>query len=226
MSQLRRAAMLALALAIGSTGIAMPAAAATAPPHAISIAQARTLPLGSVVTVSGTATTPSGWTESSSFDKGFGLQDLTAGIYVSVTADPHVNPRDRIRVTGELQESYGLLILVPGAPAGITIHGRGLPVLPRWLATGAVNERSEGSLVRVVATVTQAPESDLPYGYKFLVDDGSGELTIFVSTQPGIDLSRIVVGRAVVVTGFSGQFDTHYEIIPRVQSDVLVLPIL
>ncbi|GAA2399942.1 hypothetical protein Cme02nite_65270 [Catellatospora methionotrophica] len=225
MSLLRRAAILALALATGSLGVAMPSAAA-APPHAISIGQARSLPLGSVVTVSGTATTPSGWTESSSFDKGFGLQDLTGGIYVSVPADPHVKPRDRIRVTGALQDSYGLLILVPDGPAGITIHGRGLPILPRWLATGAVNEQSEGSLVRVVAKVTQAPESDLPYGHKFLVDDGSGELTVFVSVQSGIDLSRIVAGPAVVVTGFSGQFDTHYEIIPRFPSDVLVLPTL
>ncbi|MDI1462851.1 hypothetical protein QEZ54_17890 [Catellatospora sp. KI3] len=223
MSLLRRGAVM-LALVLGTVGVAVPASAAAPQPRAVSIAQARTLPVGSTVTVTGTATTPSGWAESSSFDKGFGLQDLTAGIYVSTAVDPHVAPRDRVRVTGELRESYGLLILVPAGPAGVTVYGPGLPVPPRWLATAAVGESSEGSLVRVLATVVQAPESDLPYGYKFLVDDGSGALTVFVTTQPGIDLSRVAVGRAVVVTGFSSQFDTHYEIIPRFQSDILVLP--
>jgi DNA/RNA endonuclease YhcR with UshA esterase domain len=75
----------------------------------------------------------------------------------------------------------------------------------------------------VVATITQAPASDLPYGYKFLVNDGSGELTIFISTQPGIDLSQLTVGETVKITGFSSQFDTHYELIPRFQSDIAIV---
>ena len=29
--------------------------------------------------------------------------------------------------------------------------------------------------------------------------------------------------RTVKITGFSGQFDTHYEIIPRFQSDITIL---
>ncbi|UJW35732.1 hypothetical protein L3Q67_19215 [Saccharothrix sp. AJ9571] len=62
--------------------------------------------------------------------------------------------------------------------------------------------------------------TDLPYGYKFFVDDGSGGLTIFVNTQTGIDLTGLTAGRTVQVTGFSSQFDTHYEIDPRFQADV------
>ncbi|MBB5867320.1 hypothetical protein F4553_000699 [Allocatelliglobosispora scoriae] len=223
MSLFRRSALIVV-LALGSVGIAVPASAAATQLQAVSIARARTLPLGTVVTVKGTATTPAGWLESSSFDKGFGLQDLTAGIYVSVSVALPIAPRDQVRVTGTLQESYGLLILVPADPATqVAVHGKGLAVLPAWRATGRVDETSEGSLVRVVGRVTQAPESDLPYGYKFLVDDGSGELTVFVSTQPGIDLSGLAVGKIVSVAGFSGQFDTHYELIPRFQSDIAVL---
>jgi hypothetical protein len=222
MSLFRRSALL-LALVLGSVGLAVPAAQATPHPQAVPIAYARTLPLGTVITVSGTATTPSGWLESSSFDKGFGLQDLSAGIYVSVTVNPGIFPRDKVRVTGELRESFGLLILVPADLTAVKVLGKGLPVPPKWRLTGAVNEASEGSLVFVLAKVTGAPESDLPYGYKFFVNDGSGELTVFVSTQPNIDLSRLAVGQIVKVTGFSGQFDTHYEIIPRSQSDLSIL---
>ncbi len=222
MSLFRRCALI-LVLVLGSAGLVAPAQAVAAPPGVVSIAQARALPLGTVVTVRGTATTRSGWMESSSFDKGFGLQDLSAGIYVSVSADPNIVARDLVRVTGELRESYGLLTIVPAGLADVHVHGKGLAVLPALRLTGGVNEASEGSLVRVIAKVTQAPESDLPYGYKFMVNDGSGELTIFVSTQPNIDLSRLAVGQIVTVAGFSGQFDTHYEIIPRFQADIVVL---
>jgi hypothetical protein len=218
-----RRCVLVLVLVLGSVGVTAPASAATIRPHPISIAHARTLPLGSVVTVSGTATTPSGWLESSSFDKGFGLQDHSAGIYVSTAVNPNIVPRDKVRVTGQLQESFGLLVLVTADPTQIKVGGTGPAIRPVRLATGTVGEASEGRLARVVATITQAPVSDLPYGYKFLVDDGSGEVTIFVSTQPGIDLSRLAVGKTVKITGFSGQFDTHYEIIPRFPSDIAIL---
>lgn len=219
MFSIRRCAPI-LVLLLGSVGIAVPGPAVAAQPRVLSIAQARSLPLGSVVTVDGTATTPSGWLESSSFDKGFAVQDRSAGIYVSVAVDLHIAVRDRLRVTGELRDSFGLLILVPADPAQVRAHGKGPKIRPALRLTGAVNESTEGSLVRVVARVTQAPVSDLPFGYIFHVDDGSGDLTIFVSTQPGIDLSGLAVGRPVSVTGFSGQFDTHYEINPRFQSDI------
>jgi hypothetical protein len=212
-----RSGAVILLLLLGSVGLAAPAQATG---RAIPIAAARALPLGTVVTVDGTATTPSGVFESSTFDKGFGLQDRSAGIYVSVATDPHIVPRTRVRVTGELRDSFGLLTLVVTDPAQIRPHGTGPAVRPERLATGAVGEATEGRLVRVVATVTQAPVSDLPYGYIFHVNDTSGDLTIFVTTQTNIDLSGLTVGQKVSVTGLSSQFDTHYEILPRSPADV------
>jgi hypothetical protein len=225
MSVVRRCASI-LVLVLGSVGLLapQPAMAEAADPPVVSIARARALPTGTVVTVNGTATTPSGWLESSSFDKGFGLQDQSAGIYVSVAVDLNIVPRDRVRVTGELRDNgFGLLTLVPADPALVSVHGQGPRIRPKLVATGAVDESTEGSLVRVVGQVTQAPVSDPPFGFIFMVDDGSGQLTIFVSTQPNIDLSGLAVGRTVSVTGFSGQFDTHFEVNPRFQSDITVL---
>jgi len=215
-----RRAFSVLFLVIVLVGPVLPAQAVATSHRVVSIAQARAMPLGSVVTVDGSATTPSGAFESSFFDKGFGLQDRTAGIYVSVAVDPGIAPRTRVRVTGTLRDSFGLLILVPDNPAAVVAHGKGPKVHPRLLATGAVNESSEGLLVRVTATITQAPVSDLPFGFKFFVDDGSGELTIFVNTQTNIDLTGLALGQRVSVTGFSSQFDTHYEIDPRFQADI------
>jgi len=203
--------------------LAFVSASANAAPQVISIAEARTLTIGTVVTVDGSVTTPSGAFYSSFFDYGFGLQDKSGGIFISQpTTDPGVAPRRQARVTGTLQSSAGLLILVPSDPSDVKLHGAGPRVRAQWVTTGGVGESTEGRLVRVVGTITQAPSSDLPYGYKFFVDDGSGELQIFVNTQTGIDLSGLTVGQTVSVTGFSSQFETHYEIDPRFPSDISV----
>jgi hypothetical protein len=198
---------------------ALPALAA---PPTVSIAEARALPPGTVVTVDGSVTTPSGAFESSFFDVGFGLQDKSGGIYVSLQTNVGVAPRAQARVTGTLTNVSGLLTLMPADPSDIEVHGAGPKVRAEFVSTGAVGEATEGRLVQVVGTITQAPTSDLPYGYKFFVDDGSGELQIFVNTQTGIDLSGLAVGQTVSVTGFSSQFETHYEIDPRFPADISV----
>jgi hypothetical protein len=220
MSSWRRAVPVLL-LALACVGVA-PQAQADVQQQVVPIARARALPPGAVVTVEGTATTPSGAFESSFFDKGFAIQDRSAGIYVSTAVDLDVTPRDRVRVRGTLRDSAGLRILVPADPADVRLRGKGPAVHPRPVATGAVGEATEGLLVRVAATITRAPAQDAEYGWKLFVDDGSGELTVFVNTQTGIDLTGLAVGRAVRVTGFSSQYDTHYEIDPRFQDDIAV----
>jgi len=189
----------------------------------ISIAEARALPQGTVVTVDGSVTTPSGAFYSSFFDNGFGLQDRSGGIYVSLQTNLNVAPRRQARVTGTLQDNgFGLLLLIPSSPSDVKLHGAGRRVAPRFVTTGGVNESTEGLLVQVVGTVTQPVEDDTPYGYKLFVDDGSGEITIFINFETGIDVSGFAVGQTVSVTGFSGQFDTHYEIDPRFPADIVV----
>ena len=96
-------------------------------------------------------------------------------------------------------------------------------VTPQRIATGSVNEASEGRLVTIRGNVSQAVSSDLPYGYKFYVNDGSGEIQVFVSTSSNLDLSQMSLGKAVSITGFSGQFDTTYEVQPRIKEDLKVL---
>src|SRR4029079_19424128 len=97
--------------------VAVPLAAAAAKRdghghHHPTIAEARALPLGTVVTIEGTVTTPSGVFASSFFDEGIAIQDKTAGIFVSFPdTDIGVQPPRRVRVTGVLQDSSGLLVI-------------------------------------------------------------------------------------------------------------------
>ena len=190
--------------------------------HELSIEDARAQPVGTRVTIDGTVSTPSGAFSSSFFDVGFGLQDREAGIYVSVQTDPQLVPGDRVRVSGVLADSFGLLVLLPDAITDVTRLGHTRPPNAHPDKTADIGESTEGLLVSVNGRVTQAPTSDLPYGFKFTVDDGSGPLQIFVNTPTGIDLSALSVGKKVKVTGFSSQFDDHYEIDPRFPDDLVV----
>ncbi|WP_143261468.1 hypothetical protein [Allokutzneria sp. NRRL B-24872] len=205
------------AAALLTAAFAVPVSAA---PGVSSIAEARALPLGSTVTVEGTTTTPSGVFESSFYDKGFAIQDRSAGIYVKTADDLGAGPGRRARVSGVLTDSSGLRTIVPVAD-GVKIGHWALPVLPEPVRTGSVGESTEGRLVVALAKITKPVENDLPYGHKVYVNDGSGEVIVFVNTQTRIDVSRLAAGQRVRVVGFSSQYGDHHEIDPRGPHDLL-----
>ena len=190
----------------------------------ISIAEARSLPLGTVVTIDGAVTVPSGVFSSSTFDQGFAIQDQTGGIYVSTPDNLGFAPRQQVRVTGTLADTVlpGLLVLVD--VTAVKAHGSGPKVRPLPVDTGDVSEATEGLLVRITGTITQPIVNDLPFGFIIFVNDGSGEVHVFVTASTGIDVSGLGQGQTIEVTGFSGQFADHFEVDPRFQSDIRIVP--
>jgi len=189
----------------------------------ITIAEARDLPLGTVVTVEGSVAGPSGDFSSSTFDQGFAIQDATAGIYVSTSDNPNLNFHRHVRVTGVLADNgFGLLVLRPASLADVQTLPGASNVAPEPLATGDVSEDTEGLLVEVTGTVTRIID-DLPFGYQVFVDDGSGETQVFIVATTGINpfkIPFIEVGARITATGFSGQFLAQYEVLPRHRGDI------
>jgi DNA/RNA endonuclease YhcR with UshA esterase domain len=57
-----------------------------------------------------------------------------------------------------------------------------------------------------------------------MVDDGTGPVLVFVDAETNVDVRPLHPGDTVEITGFAGQYDDHYEVIPRAQVDVRVLP--
>lgn len=85
-------------------------------------------------------------------------------------------------------------------------------------------EPVEGRLVRVSGQVSKTFEDDSPYGYKLYVDDGSGEIQIFIHISAGFkadDLMGIAMGDSLAVTGFTSQYEDTYEVAPRAPADLL-----
>jgi len=192
-------------------------------PKTISIAEARSLPLGTVVTIDGAVTVASGLFASSTFDQGFAIQDRTGGIYVSVPENLGLAPRQQVRVTGKLADTVlpGLLVLVDVTE--VKAHGAGPKVSPIAVATGDVGEDTEGQIVTITGTITQPVINDLPFGFIIFINDGSGEVHSFVCASTGIDVSGLSPGQTVEITGFSGQFADDFEVDPRTQADIRVL---
>lgn len=195
---------------------------------AISIADARVLPAGTVVTVDGAVTVASGTFASSTFDQGFALEDDTAGIYVSTADSSNLRLNNRVRVTGVLgDDGFGLVVIRPASLADVVrLHGAD-HVSPEDVATGDVSEDTEGSLVSVTGTVTRDPRSDLPFGYSVFIDDGTGETQIFIPASTGVNpfnLPFIRLGNRITAIGFSGQFNTQYEVLPRRRADIRRAP--
>lgn len=205
------------------TFIPGPISSGAAEPKTISIAEARSQPLGTIVTIDGVVTVPSGAFSSSTFDQGFAIQDRTGGIYVSVPDNLGLTTRQQVRVTGKLADTVlpGLLVLVD--VTDVKVHGSGPKVRPLSVATGDVGEDTEGQLVTITGTITQPVINDLPFGFIIFINDGSGEVHSFVCASTGIDVSGLSPGQTIEVTGFSGQFANDFEVDPRTQDDIRIV---
>ena len=192
-------------------------------PKTITIAEARSLPLGTIVTIDGSVTVPSGAFSSSTFDQGFAIQDRTGGIYVSTSDNLGFGLRQQVRVTGKLADTVlpGLLVLVD--VTAVKAHGSGPKVQSLAVESGDVGEATEGKLVKITGTITQPIINDLPFGFIIFINDGSGEVHSFVCASTGIDVSGLSPGQTVEITGFSGQFANDFEVDPRIQSDIRVI---
>jgi hypothetical protein len=190
---------------------------AAGPAHAsvcATIADARTSPLGTSVSLVGIVSVPSG-----AFDSGFAIQQGIAGIYVVDSGDASYAIGDTIHITGELVSASGLLAI---KPASITRLRKHHPVRAQSHATGSVSEVTEGQLLSLHGTLVGDPVDDSPYGYKLSIDDGSGPVQLFLYPGSDIGTEGLVDGASVSVICFSNQYDTHYECDPRRAADLTV----
>lgn len=198
-------------------------AAALTKPKIISIVEARALPLGTVVTIEGSVTVPSGAFKSSFDDEGFVIQDMSSGIYVSVHTNLNLAIRQRVRVTGKLAETNAQFRIVEAEASSIEVRDRGKEVKPKAVSPGQVNEQTLGQLVEVTGTISNPVVSIAPFGFRFAINDGNSEAVVYVSTSTKITQGNLQQGQRISVTGIGGQFKGQYQIYPRFPADIKLL---
>jgi DNA/RNA endonuclease YhcR with UshA esterase domain len=216
--------LLALALFTVAAGCSEPEEDLPKDPNPSPIAQARAMSAGSTAKVEGFVTVVPGTFNSATGEMGFAIQDDTGGIYVSMPEGVTAGFGAEVSVTGKLAQMAQMTVLT-AAPDAVTVGVAIKNPAPKDVQTGEVNESIEGQLVRVTGQVTQAVVDDLPYRYKVFVDDGSGEVQVFVhvvANMPIIDTTSITMGSMIEVTGLAGQYEATYEVMPRRIEDLVV----
>ncbi|WP_224362929.1 DNA-binding protein [Hyalangium versicolor] len=193
-------------------------------PKVTPIQEARGKADGSTVTIEGAVSVAPGTFVSAMGDEGFALQDSSGGIYVKLAEKQGFGLGAKVRVTGTLAEQNKLRIL-EAEPANVKQLEGTQNVTSKQVSTGEVTESNEGLLVKVSGNVTQTFQDDSPYGYKLYINDGSGEVQIFVHVSAGLDkatLQALTVGQRIAVVGLAAQYETTYEVAPRQPSDLTV----
>ncbi|HEX2194158.1 MAG TPA: lamin tail domain-containing protein [Candidatus Limnocylindria bacterium] len=205
--------------AASPTPTATASTATPTPVAAISIAEARALPDGSVATIEGVAIT-----DSTFADGGGYVTDGSAGIAV-LTSGATFPRASRVRITGELDDRYHQRTLRAEAE-GIAVIGPASEPATQLTTTGAVGEELEGELVEVSASIASSP-GRLSGAVAFDLDDGSGPTRLVVLDASGIDSSAWERGTRVRLRGVVGQRDSSgsgtegYRFMPRDGADVL-----
>lgn len=168
------------------------------------------------VAVTGIVTVPSG-AFASSLSTGFAIQDQTAGIYVLDTQHTF-ELGDRVRVTGRRSTEFEQQTI--RLQSATKLPGSGA-VVPLPIRTGQFREAEEGLLIQTTGRIERVL-GDAPYGYKIFINDGSGELQVFIdaSTELIGDVTVWKPGDSVHVTGFAGRYEKTRALMPRVWSDM------
>jgi hypothetical protein len=86
-----------------------------------------------------------------------------------------------------------------------------------------VSQTNQIGLIITVSGVVTDIFDDGTFGVQFSINDGSGDLAVFVHRSTGIDpfeIPFVGVGKKVRVTGFSGRFADEVELQPRFRDDI------
>lgn len=203
------------------TATPVPTATPSPAPSVLSIADARSRPDGSTVTVEGVTLTAGDFTDGGGY-----LVDATAGIAVLVS-DGAFSRGERLRVSGTLDDRYAQRTIRATADT-ITSLGAGSEPPPVQAATGSIGEPIEGRLVEVTGVISSSVTT-LSTGLAWDLDDGSGPSRILVGTAAGIDTSSWARGVGITLIGVVGQRDSSgtstsgFRVQPRDAADILAV---
>ncbi len=186
---------------------------------ASSVAEARSAPDGSTVTIEAVALTGSDFHDGGGF-----VADATGGIAVLIT-DGAFARGEFLRVSGEIDDRFSQRTLRADGGSLVRLGTASEPA-PVAASTGTVGEGHEGRLVRIGGAILGSPTT-LTTGLAFDVDDGSGATRVVVGSATGIDTAEWLSGATLELVGVAGQRDSSgsgtdgYRVLARDSDDVI-----
>ncbi len=135
-------------------------------------------------------------------------------IYYSKGDWPALKLGDRISITGNLASNQGEARLKISQANNVTFMAHESAPQAHIVSTGDVDETLEGTLVTVQGHVTETS------GDTFFIDDGSGEVKIYIKSSTSIEKPVMKKGLAVTITGVVSETSSGYRVLPRFQEDI------
>lgn len=180
------------------------------------IAQARELSLGSEIVITGILVA----TPEILGTKIIYLVDETGGLKIKLTDGDYstLTLGDKIKISGILQESYQERYLNMQSDSFLQVLTHESFLNPRKVTIDEVGELLEGQFVYVNAKIISTS------GNTFYLDDGTGQIKIYIKESSGIDKPRMRVGYYALIIGIVSQYKDEYRILPRYQEDIIVSP--
>ncbi|MCK5085807.1 hypothetical protein KAK05_03785, partial [Candidatus Parcubacteria bacterium] len=162
------------------------------------------------IKTSGIVSTPPGiFSNKAFYISGSGIQ-----VYSYEDEIPNLNVGDEIEIIGKISEIGGEKRILIDKSEDVKIISSDNLVESKIISTGNINEAFEGCLITVEGKVART-KNDV-----FYLDDGSGEVKIYIKPQTGIIKPKIEKGDWMVITGQVSQTSLGYRILPRFQGDV------
>lgn len=190
----------------------------------MTIAQARQTATGTALRVRGVVTASSGLIDPTSAV----MQDASGAILVRLSDDAGRLGRGQlVELNGIRSTKSGMLTLrVSAAPT--RLGNQAEPTATRS-ATGQLGESLEAQLVIARGVLTGKPRRSSAGNISFGIDDGTGEIRVFIGQGARIDSSALVADAWVEVRGVLGQEttgaqpDRGYRIWPRDAADLRLI---
>ena len=162
------------------------------------------------IKTSGIVSTPPGiFSDKAFYISGSGIQ-----VYSYEDEIPNLNVGDEIEIIGKISEIGGEKRILIDKSEDVKIISSDNLVESKIISTGNINEAFEGCLITVEGKVARTKKD------VFYLDDGNGEIKIYIKPQTGIIKPKIEKGDRMVITGQVSQTSLGYRILPRFQGDV------
>ena len=178
----------------------------------ISIAAARALPVGSVVTVNGTVTS------GSEFGTIRYIQDSTGGIGVFSTALTSLQRGDNVTITGTTTQFQNLLEIVTVTAWTVNSSGNPLPT-PLVLTPTQLGESNESMLIQINGASFLNSGTFLGNTTYTFNSNGQTGVVYIRSSNPLVGFP-IPTG-TINLVGINSQYGTQYQVLPRDSNDLI-----
>jgi lamin tail-like protein len=200
----------------------------TPTPTGITIATARALPVGSIVTVRGVVTAEPGRLGTPAL---IAIGDATGGIVVKLPASIAALPRGHVvDVRGVLADPYGQLEIRPAAATDVVLGATAEPSPPLDLPATGPDETSEGRLARIAGVVVVRASKATNSAIALTIETSNGtRVRILADASSGVVTSAFDLHARYRITGIAGQRATKkgvpdgYRIWIRDANDIVLV---